>query len=214
MKRSMAIAIFTIVCASCATQQTLVLPPLPGAPGNWPAFSTVTIAGSECPRIEGAYLDPPSIHREGADQQFLPKDDKRLFVGPVPFQLANESELPPETKGVPREGFLILQSAASGFDFLYFNYQATAVLKFHFQSNEGDFECHHGYIEFPRLTEHGMIEGRSMNFQVRNVLYMDESGALVIQSTRGPYRGHKSQMEAEASYEFFRYARQESTTKD
>ncbi len=58
---------------------------------------------------------------------------------------------------------------------------------------------------FPIISYYVMIEGRSLNFQVRNILLKDETGALVIQSTRGPFRGNPAKAEKKFMYEFFRY---------
>lgn len=214
MRNVIAAAVLALCCNSCATPQSLEFPPLPGAPENWDQFSTATIAGSDCPPIAGAYLEPPTVYQAGVDEKYQRKTNEWLFVGPIPFQRADEEQLAPGALDVPRHGFVIRQPTASRFDFYFFNHQVTAISGAHFRSDEGDFECHNGYIEFPRLISYGMIEGRTNNFQVRNVLLMDETGALVIQSTRGPYRGTQSKMKGEVSYEFIRYARLGSTSKD
>ncbi|HLF29424.1 MAG TPA: hypothetical protein VI566_00185 [Xanthomonadales bacterium] len=207
------VAVIALGCASCAAPQPLAFPPLPGAPDDWHAFSTASIPGSECPLIEGVYLEPPSVHRQGAKRKYLTKNDHWLFIGPIPFFRATEEHLAAGELDVPKHGFVVRQPDASTFDFFLYNYQATAISKSHFRADEGDFECHRGYIEFPTLVSYATTEGGSTNFQVRNVLFVDETGALVIQSTRGPYRGSQSQMAREVSYEFFRYPRSDEQDK-
>jgi hypothetical protein len=155
------------------------------------------------------YLEPPTIHRQGASDNYLPKDDSWLFSAYIPLHRADRSGLTPDAFQVPRNGFVIRQSDASNFYFFFLNYQATEIAEYHFRSDEGDFECHNGYIEFPKLSSYGMIEGRTINFQIRNVLLSDETGALVIQSTRGPFRGRPSEMERSLLFEFFRYPRKD-----
>jgi hypothetical protein len=155
------------------------------------------------------YLEPPTIHRHGASNNYLPKDDSWLFSAYIPLHRANRGELAPEAFQVPRSGFVIRQLEASNFYFYFLNHQATAIAEYHFRLDEGDFECHDGHIEFPTLSSYGMIEGRSVNFQVRNVLLTDETDALVIQSTRGPFRGSPPEMERSLMYEFIRYPRKD-----
>ena len=79
-------------------------------------------------------------------------------------------------------------------------------MDYHFKTVEGDFTCRKGHVEFPVVKNNMMIEGVSMNFQIRNALVQDKNGALVIHSTRGPFQGNESSSSRGFSYEFIRYS--------
>lgn len=190
---------------ACSTPSRLELPPPPGPPGGWIQFSTTTISGSNCPMIEGEYLEPPTIHRSGHDSKYLPKDTAWLFFGYIPLHHADRKELAASELNIRRNSFVIRQPDASHFFLSFLNAGATAISEYHFRSDEGDFECSGGYIEFSEISRYGMIEGRSVNFQIRNILLKDKTDALIIQSTRGPFRGYSSKTAKDFMYEFFRY---------
>jgi len=210
LKNEIAIVALVFSSVACSAPDKLELPILPDAPNEWIQFSRSTIPGSDCPAIEGVYLEPPSIQRSGNDNKYLPKDTSWLFIGYIPLHLAERKVLTASTHNISKNSFAIRQPDATHFYFSFLNHQATAISEYYFRSDEGDFDCHDGYIEFPRITRYGMIEGRSVNFQIRNILLKDKSGALVIQSTRGPYRGNPSKAEKEFSHEFFRYTKANS----
>jgi hypothetical protein len=205
MKNLIVIAILMFSGAACSAPNRLELPPPPGPPGDWNQFSKSTMPGSGCPKIEGLYLEPPSIQRSGHDAKFLPEDTTWLFIGYVPLHLADRKELAASELNIRKSSFAIRQPHASHFYLSFLNDGATAISEYYFRSDEGDFECRDGYIEFPRISRYGMIEGRSVNFQIRNILLKDMKGALIIQSTRGPNRGSSSTMDKDVMYEFFRY---------
>jgi len=210
MRNVTAVVALVLYCASCSLPDELEIPPLPGPPDDWHGFSTSTIPGSDCPMIEGEYFEPPSIQRSKNNRKYIPKDNLWLFSGYIPLHLADRQVLAKSKLNIRKNSFVIRQPDASHFYFSFLNHQATSVSEYYFKSDEGDFDCHDGYIEFPKITRYGMIEGRSVNFQIRNILLKDKSGALVIQSTRGPYRGNPSKVEKEFSHEFFRYTKANS----
>ena len=195
---------------ACSAPEMLEIPYPPDTPNNWKKFSTSTIAGTDCPILEGEYLEPPSIYRSGKEVRHIPKDNMDLYGGYIPFHLGERNELSVNEMNLTSHRFVIRQPNATQFYFFYLIEQTNTLVEYHFRSEEGDFECQAGHIEFPKITRYGMIEGRSMNFQIRNILLKDKSGALVIQSTRGPYRGNPSKAEKEFSYEFFRYSKANS----
>jgi len=194
-----------ISCATCAVPEIVEIPPIPGPPVDWPQFSASTIQGSECPKIDGVYLEPPLIHRLGHDKKYLPIDDLDLYSGYIPFHLADRNDLAENEIGLLNNHFVIRQSNESQFFFLYLNKQTETLVEYRFQSEEGDFQCQDGQMIFPIISYYVMIEGSNLNFQVRNILLKDETGALVIQSTRGPFRGNPAKAERKFMYEFFRY---------
>lgn len=209
MKSLIAASVLAVGCTACAAQKPLGLPPLPEAPKTWLEFEA-PLSGSECLDFKGAYLEPPLVHRIGIDEKYLAKDNEWIFFGYIPLHRGDRTVHAPGTYAVPRHGFVIRQTTAAEFDLLFYNHEGTSISDYLFRSEEGDFECSDGYIEFPTQVTYGMSEAGLLNFQVRNVLLLDETGALVIQSTRGPYRGTPSQMQREVSYEFIRYPRAES----
>ena len=213
MTKSLPIMMLMALCVSCATPGALELPPVPGAPADWYDFSTATLPGSECPNISGEYLEPPLIERTGDVSGFFPKGTKWLFFGYIPLHRADRKVLPVDAFSGRNNSFIIRQPNAGSFDFLFLNYDATAASRYRFRSDEGNFSCHDGQIEFPVITRYGMIEGMSFNFQIRNVLMKDASGALVIQSTRGPSRGHRPRPD-KILYEFMRYPLSPDDTTD
>jgi len=190
---------------ACSAPDRLEIPPLPGPPSAWTQFSTSSIPESDCPMIQGEYLEPPSIYRSGKESKYLPKDNLDLYGGYIPFHLAERKELVENEMGLTSNRFAIQQPDPTHFYFFYLNEQTGNPVEYHFRSENGAFQCHDGYIEFPNYSTYGMIEGRSVNFQIRNVLLKDKEGALVIQSTRGPYRGNPGKAEKKFMFEFFRY---------
>ena len=205
----MRVTIFTLLIAvssaACTGSARLEFPVLPDPPINWSQWSLTTLSNSNCPIIEGVYEQPPIIHRIGEKAGYLPDDKMDLYSGYIPFFRANRKEGVPSSLNLPQNGFEIRQPDATEFYFSYFNENKTLLVEYHFRSVEGDFNCYNGFMEFPTITNYGMIDGTSMNFQIRNVLVKDEDGALIIQSSRGPYHGNPSSLSSAFSYEFFRY---------
>ncbi len=204
----MIVLVLVFSSSTCSAPGELEIPPIPGPPSDWFQFSTSTIPGSDCPMIGGVYLEPPSIQRLGHNSKYLPKDNLWLFFGYIPLHLAERKELSTSEFNIRKNSIVIRQPDASHFYLSFLNHQATAISEYYFRSEEGDFKCHGGYIEFPEISRYGMIEGRSTNFQIRNILLKDKAGALIIQSTRGPYRGYSSKIDKDFMYEFFRYPSQ------
>ena len=151
------------------------------------------------------YSQPPLISRSGKEASFIPKDISGLYSSYIPFHLGDRRELKANDIGLDSDHFAILQPDATQFYFLYLNEYSGSLVEYHFRSTEGDFECQDGYVEFPHFTTYGMIEGKSVNFQIRNILIKDAGGSLVIQSTRGPFRGGVTNGVGEFTFEFFQY---------
>jgi hypothetical protein len=190
---------------ACSSLSDLEIPSSPSPPDYWSTFSTSTMPGSDCPLIEGTYMEPPLVHRVGVDPEFVPKDTNGLYSSYIPFYRADREEFSVNGKGVSGNSFTIRQPDETQFYFSYFSEPINLLVEYHFQLDEGDFACGNGQIEFPKITSYGVIEGMSVNFQIKNVLMKDEKGALVIQSTGGPYRGKASQESKKFMFEFIKY---------
>jgi len=210
MKSEITTLILMFSTAACSAPDRLEMPSFPDPPTNWKTFSLSSIPGSNCPNIEGEYSEPPLIYRSGKKAKYTPTDKFDLYSSYIPFHLGERRELEANDLDLARDHFVIRQPDVTQFYFVYLNELTRSLVEYHFRSTEGDFECKNGYIEFPNYTTYGMIEGRSVNFQIRNVVVMDETGALVIQSTRGPYRGELSNAKKEFSFEFLRYSASDS----
>lgn len=205
MRNKIALISILISGVSCSAPDQLEIPIPRALPSNWASFSMSTIPGTDCPKIEGTYLDPPDIYRSSADLEDVPKDNLNLYSSYVPFHRAERRELSLEDQNMSAKSFIIRQPSANEFYFTYFAERIKALVEYHFQSSEGDFICIDGYIEFPHFTSYGMIEGVSMNFQIRNMMLKDDTGALIIQSTRGPYRKYIMKSKNTFSDEIYRY---------
>jgi len=206
MRSELAALALAFSSVACSVPERLAIPPPPDPPTGWNQFSMSTVSGTDCPILEGEYLEPPSIYRSGKEAKYIPKDNMDLYSGYIPFHLAERKDLAVNEIGLTSDHFLIRQPDVTQFYFLYLNEQTKNIVEYHFQSDEGDFKCNGGYIEFPNYTVYGMIEGTSVNFQIRNIIVKDNAGALIIQSTRGPFRGNPSKVTNEFMYEFFRYS--------
>ncbi len=206
MNKGVTVITLVLACTACAVPNEITIPTFPSAPSEWHPFSTTTIPGSDCPIIEGEFQEPPSIHRIGKQAKYVSKDNTWLYSGYMPFHLAERKELPTSESSIRNNNFVIRQPDASHFYFSFLNHKETAIVEYYFKSDEGDFECRGGKIEFPRFSIYGGSEGGLVNFQIRNILLRDIAGGIVIQSTRGPYRGNLSRAKKNFSYEFFRYA--------
>lgn len=205
MRTKVLAMVLAFTSVACSSLDELEIPLSPRPPSHWSDFSTSTISNSVCPLIEGIYSEPPLIYRLGVDTEFIPKDNTDLYSRYIPFHRAEREELVVDEMSLFNNSFAIRQPDATQFYFSYFNEPTNIMVEYHFQSDQGDFECRNGHIEFPKITSYGVIEGMSVNFQIKNILLRDEDGALVIQSTGGPYRGNPSRRETEFMYEFFRY---------
>ena len=150
-------------------------------------------------------MEPPLVHRVEVDPKSVPKDTSGLYSGYIPFYRADREEFSANEKEGSGNSFTIRQPDETQFYFSYFSEPTNLLVEYHFQLDEGDFACRNGQIEFPKITSYGVIEGMSVNFQIKNVLLKDEKGALVIQSTGGPYRGTTSQESKKFMFEFIKY---------
>jgi len=201
------IASLFLMCSSaaCSAPDKLEMPTIPDPPSGWQSFSWSSIPGSACPKLEGEYSEPPLIFRTGNEARYTASDNFDLYSSYIPFHLAERRELEANELDLPNDSFVIRQPDKSQFQFVYLNEHTQSIVEYLFLSSEGDFKCHGGYIEFPNYTTYGIIEGKSVNFQIRNIVVKDEAGALVIQSTRGPFRGNTIKSKSEFTYEFIRY---------
>ena len=209
MKTEIATLIILFSSTACSAPDRLEMPPISGPPPGWGSFTLTTMPESDCPIIAGEYSEPPSIYRSREVEGFLPKDNLDLYSSYIPFHLGERREMETNDINLPGDHFWIRQPDAAQFFFVYLNDRTGTLVEYHFRSEEGDFECQDGHIEFPNYEINGMIEGRSVNFQIRNILIKDEQDALIIQSTRGPFRGTAKMTENSFTTEFFRYPKNE-----
>lgn len=205
MRTKVLMMVWAFASVSCSSPDELEIPPSPDPPSHWNDFSTSTMSNSDCPTIAGIYLEPPFIYRLGVDTELIPKDITGLYSRYIPFHRAERNELEANEMSLLNNSFAIRQTDSTQFFFSYFNEPTNVVVEYHFQSDKGDFECRNGRIEFPIITSYGVIEGMSVNFQIKNVLLKDVDGALVIHSTGGPYRGRASKQRNAFMTEFIRY---------
>lgn len=190
--------------AACSSSAILEIPPISELPANWGQLSTSTFPGSSCPKISGQYSEPPVIYRSDGKVMANSRDGPGSYYGYFPLHLADRKELAEGGISIPSNRFLIKQLDADNF-YLSFTTQKSSVVEYHFQAEEGDFECKDGYIEFPIIGRSGMIEGKSVNSQIRNVVFRENAGALIVQKTIGPYRGDASTADKKFKHEFLRY---------
>jgi hypothetical protein len=205
MRTRALVVILVITSVACSPMDVLEIPVAPPPPSHWSDFSTATIPGTDCPVIEGIYLEPPLIYRIGVDAKSIPGDSADLYTRYIPFRLAEREESAVNEMRLNNNSFAIRQPDATEFYFSYFIETKNILVEYHFQSEKGNFECRNGHIEFPKITSYGVLEGMSVNFQIKNILLKDDQGALVIQSTRGPYRGNASKATKKFMFEFIKY---------
>ena len=206
MKVTLFALVIVVSSAACTSSARLEFPVLPDPPANWSQWSLSTLSNSDCPIVGGTYRQPPLIYRSGEKAEFLPNDNMDLQSGYIPFFRADRKEKALSSQGFQQNDFEIRQPNSAEFHFSYVNENKTLIVEYHFRSDEGDFNCNNGFMEFPLITNYLMVEGTSVNFQIRNILMKDKDGALILQSTRGPYHGNPSSNSNVFSYEFFRYS--------
>ena len=199
--------------AACSTSAILEMPSVPEPPANWNRFATSTLPDSNCPNIEGEYAEPPMIYKSGEMVKANSGVKTGSYYGHFPFHLADRKELPAGQVRLESNQFSIRQMNADNFYFSFLTKNGRFI-EYHFRAEEGDFECKNGYIEFPAMSSYGMIEGMSVNSQIRNVVLRDNTGALIIQETIGPYRGDPSAARSKFKHEFLRYPLYEKFSKE
>lgn len=193
-----------LLLAACSSTAILEMPPVPESLGGWGQLSNLKFPDSGCPTISGQYSEPPVIYQSDRDVSAHLRDGTGSYYGYFPFHLANRTELAVGEISIPGNRFFIKQPDADNF-FLSFATQKSSIVEYHFQATEGDFECKSGYIQFPIIGHSGMIEGKAVNSQVRNVVFREDDGSLIVQKTIGPYRGNSSNDDKKFRHEFLRY---------
>lgn len=209
MKKVIAALLIVFSGVACSAKERLEMPPIPDPPADWKPFSWSTIPGTICPKLTGEYSEPPLINRSGKETSLTPKDSFDIYSSYIPFHLGERRELESVDIRLANDHFAIRQPDDTQFYFMYLNEQTGLPVEYHFRSTEGDYTCKGGYIEFPIYATYGMIEGTTVNFQIRNIMVKDEKGALVIQSTRGPVHGSTTNSINEFTLEFFQYPKAE-----
>ena len=198
---------------ACSTGARLEIPPVPGPPVNWSQFSNSTLQGSGCPKLSGVYIEPPEIYPAAENVKTKLEHNTGSFYGHFPFHLADRKELAGSEFRLTSSQFIIRQTDADNFYFL-FKTKNASIVEYHFRTEEDDFKCKDGFIEFPTLTSDGMIEGMSVNSQIRIVVLRENTGALVIQKTIGPYRGDPSTAGDQFTHEYLRYPLDERPSRE
>jgi len=184
-----AIVCIALSCFACTTKEILVLPDASQLPIGWGEMNDLRFPESDCPLISGKYLEPPDVFQmeKKNEREFLGNEGS--YYGHIPFHIADEIEDKSVVLGLSANEMSINQIDATQFTVAYITVRQSSVAHL-FDSHEGDFVCNDGYIEFPIYIHYGMIEGMSVNAQVRNVLFRDSKGSLIVKTTIGPYRKH------------------------
>ena len=136
----------------------------------------------------------------------VPEVETGSYYGHVPFHIAKKERFKESKADLLKTMFSIRQPDMDNFYFSFLT-EKFDIVEYHFRADEGDFKCKSGYIEFPVTSSYGMIEAKLANYQIRNVLLRDDSGALVVQETIGPYRGNTSTETKGFKYKILRYPR-------
>lgn len=210
MRRQSILLIYLHFCTACSSLSVLEIPPVSSPPENWNGYSATMFPDSQCADIGGMYLEPPDIHKDGKMPTLAPEDEEGSYYGHIPFHIAEKEKFRESEIYLFEKVFLIRQPNAENFYFSFLT-EKFGIVEYHFRADEGDFKCKDGYIEFPVISSYGMIEAMSVNYQIRNVILRDYSGALVIQETIGPYRGNPSTQAKEFKFKFLRYPKYVST---
>ncbi len=191
-------------CFACTTKEILILPEASQLPANWGRLSESRLSGSDYPLISGKYLEPPDVIQvnKSGKREFLGIEGS--YYGHIPLHIADEIEHKSNVLGLDINELRIRQIDANQFTVAYITARHNLVEHL-FNAYEGDFECKEGYIEFPVLSGYEMVEGRTANYQIRNVMFNDLNGALIVQTTIGPYRKYIINSKNIFKEEFYRY---------
>lgn len=204
MRKNLAYLSALLLLPACSSNAILEMPPVSESLGNWGQLSTSKFPESSCPKISGQYSEPPVLFQSDRDVSAHLSEGTGSYYGYFPFHLANRKESAVGEISLPNNRFLIEQRDPDNF-YVSFTTQKSSIVEYHFQAVEGDFECKSGYIEFPITGHSGMIEGKAVNSQVRNVVFREDDGSLIVQRTIGPYRGDSSTDDKKFRHEFLRY---------
>lgn len=191
-------------CAACSATSVLQVPPVSSQPELGNMGQSMSFPGSQCADIEGTYLRVPIADLDVDLLTKAPNDETGLLYSHIPFRLADKTEVKAANAESLKSLFSIRQPNADNF-FVSFSTQKFGVVEYHFRADEEDFSCEDGFIIFPLVKAYGMIEGMSVNYQIRNVIFRDNAGAFVIQETKGPYRGSPSTSAKKFKFRSFRY---------
>jgi len=180
------------------------MPPVSSQQGLGNMGRSYSLPDSQCAEIEGTYLRAPIVDMEGDLSDNAPNDLTGLLYAHIPFRLADKTVAKAAKAESLKSLFSIRQPDADNF-FVSLSTQKFGVVEYHFRTDEEDFSCEDGFIVFPLVKHYGTVEGMSVNYQIRNVIFRDDSGSLVVQETRGPYRGSLSTSAKKFKYKSFRY---------
>ena len=92
MKTEITALIVMFLSAACSVPDKLEMPPFPNPPTNWKPFSLLSIPGSNCPKLEGEYSEPPLIYRSGKKVKYPSTDNFDLYSSYIPFHLGERRE--------------------------------------------------------------------------------------------------------------------------
>ena len=204
MRKSLAPSSLLFLIVACSSSALLDIPPVQKPPANWSQSSTLKFPNSNCPKMAGEYSETPVIYQSAGKVMTSSEDVRRSYYSYFPFHLADRKVLSDDEINLDSDLFLIRQTDADNF-YISFKTHGAGTVEYHFRATEEDFACKNGYIEFPIVISDGMLEGMSANFQIRNVMFRDNTGALIIQKTIGPYRGNPSTASNRFKHEFIRY---------
>lgn len=204
MRKSLTPSSLLFFIVACSSSAHLEIPPVPDPPANWSQFSTLKFPNSNCPEIAGVFSEPPVIYQSPEEVRSNSENMTGSYYGHLPFHLADRKEIPDGENSLASNLLSTRQPNADNFIFSFVT-DSSQIVEYHFRAKEGDFRCKDGYIEFPVSSSYGMVEGMSVNSQIRNVVLRGNSGALVIQTTTGPYRGDPANQRKKFKHEFLRY---------
>jgi hypothetical protein len=204
MRTKVIVLYLAFSCVACTTTEILDFPEATQLPVHWGEINVSRFSGSNCPSISGKYSEPPDIYQVDKNGHREFQGIEGSYYGFIPFHIAKEVKHESNKLGLSANQFLLQQVDSSNFTMAYLTPRSNLV-EYLFNADNDDFKCNEGYIEFPVFISYGMLEGQSVNAQVRSILFKDENGALIVRRTIGPYRKYLVNTKNTFTDEFLRF---------
>lgn len=196
-----------ILCG-CAATPIVKIPEPPALPAKWGNLALGMIEGSDCPDVQGAFWNLPTIVTVDKQGEFHSTGEELDFYSLFPVYLAVDRQLTPSQSGdEPLDSLTLRQPSPNELILTVEAHDRPETVAYHFIREEGDFECLNGFIQFPVSSTYGMGEGTLLNGQEREKIALVEQGNLVVIKSWGPYRSRKSDLSSKFTHEFYLYHR-------
>jgi hypothetical protein len=205
MKSLLTLGATLCLIAGCNAHGVVVMSSLPELPSDWGEYFPGQYENSKCPIVSGVFHAVPEVvtlTHKGYSKQ---SGDLFSIYGLIPFELANSTlksiSMTPESERT----ISIVQGPDGRLVVAHVWANGKKLETSTFNQTEFDFDCADGFIEFPRKSYYGQLEGVDVNNQTSVRLRKATDGSLIAIKSSGRFKSADAQKKGNVEQLLYRF---------